>query len=747
MHRVSSISARTSGIRRVALAAALAVGTLVVPQAISSPVVAQADSALDADSAGLAGSASAYRAINPIRVLDTRTDPGITRLWTGSAFSIDPVTDTGVATAAGVDPDDITAVIVNTTIVNAGSRGFGTVWPTGGTRQLTSTNNAEFEGHTVPNLVIAPLGLDNKISVYGSTTADVVLDVLGVFVRSGPTTAGRFEALGPVRAFDSREPGDAEFDAGTTQTIDLKPAGVPADATGVVLNVTAIRSRARGNFRVWAAGEPRPEHSNVNVLSANYNAGNQVISGVTDGEIQVYSTQGGGMTIDVTGYFTGPSGDPTSEGLFVPFTPGRLLDTRENGGSVGLNGGAKVNAGEQFTLQVGGRLDIPAMGAKAVALNLTGVRASARGYVKAYAQGAPEPETSSLNYTTADQVVPNHAITSINPANGQITLLSLRQTHVVVDASGYFLAAGATPPAGGEAVDKTIAPGNFVPPPLPGAAPTTGPYDFLFDRGTFFETGIRPNPTVKAAWDPCQPMDYAINVDLAENDQQIQMLIDSIEEMELYTGIDFRYGGVTSAGMNIDDPILLPESFDPRPPFKYLPPRTGGGDVDFVIGFSNAADTPDLAGGVIGIGGSLRRGADPSGRAESLRGFAVIDLPDLYADGPAGSVTLRSIKATTTHELGHMMGLGHVDTSPGGGGLGGSFSSTVIRDQLMFPALVQIGDFDVFDDGDQRGLFELYGNRPCTASGTLSGDREQFSQFDRIDWSEVEVYKPVDDFG
>ena len=125
-------------------------------------------------------------------------------------------------------------------------------------------------------------------------------------------------------------------------------------------------------------------------------------------------------------------------------------------------------------------------------------------------------------------------------------------------------------------------PGSYVPPALPAVAPTSGPYDFLFDRGAFFSTGIRPNPTIKAAWDNCQPIDYAINVDLAENDAQIEVLIASIEEMEQYTGIDFRYRGVTSAGMNIDDQILLPESFNPRPPHKYLPPMAGGGDVDFV---------------------------------------------------------------------------------------------------------------------------------------------------------------------
>jgi len=744
MQRAKQLPPRAHTLRRTLLAGAMALGALVVPSAASNTVTAQADSDLTAGDAALTGSASAYRAINPIRILDTRVDPGIKRLWVESAFSIDPVTNTGVATAAGVDPDEITAVIVNTTVVNAGSRGFATMWPTGSERLLTSTNNTEFQGHTIPNLVIAPLGLDNKISVFGSTTADVVLDVLGVFVESGPTSAGRFEELGPVRAFDTRNAGTSEFSAGATQTVDLKPFGVPADATGVVLNVTAIRSRARGNFRVWADGQPRPEHSNVNVLSANYNAGNQVISGVTNGKIQVYSTKGGGMTIDVTGYFTGSSGAPTTEGLYVPFTPGRLLDTRQTGGSTGLNGGQKVNANQKFALQVGGRLDIPANGAKAVALNLTGVRADARGYLKAYANGASEPPTSSLNYTTSDQVVPNHAITSVNQSNGKITLLPNRQTHLVVDAAGFFLAAGAAPPAGGEAVDKTVDPGSFVPADLPGAAATTGPYDFLFDRGRFFSTGFRPNPTIRAAWDNCRPLYYALNVDVAENDAQIEVLITSIEEMEQYSGIDFRYAGVTSAGMNIDNEIYFPESQNPRPPHKYLPPMPGGaGEVDVVIGFSNADDTRELAGGVIGIGGSLREGQDADGRAETLRGFAVIDLVDVYVGGPSSALTLSNIKATVTHELGHMMGLGHVDTSPSGGGLGGSFPNSVVQDQLMFPALNPFNEPD-FDDGDQRGLFELYGNRPCAGAGSLGGETRSV---DEIDWSQVEVYKPVDDFG
>lgn len=288
------------------LALVLGLVALIAPTGVDDVVGATAEDELVAASDALAGGASAYVPINPVRVLDTRSDVDIKRMYRGTALSIDPVTGTGVAAAAGVDPDAITAVIVNTTMVRAGGAGFGTVWPTGSTRLATSTNNTEFEGHTIPNLVIAPLGLENKISVYVSTESDVILDVLGVFVESGATSAGRFESLGPARAYDSRE-GQPEIPAGGTRVIDLKSVGVPAEAVGVVLNVTAVQTRGRGFYRVWSAGAPMPAHSSLNVANTGDNAGNQVITGVRDGRIQVFSDVGGGLTVDVTGYMTGPS--------------------------------------------------------------------------------------------------------------------------------------------------------------------------------------------------------------------------------------------------------------------------------------------------------------------------------------------------------------------------------------------------------------------------------------------------------
>ena len=581
---------------------------------------------------------------------------------------------------------------------------------------VVSPVNCGLLGDTTGNLTMSPLGLDGKLSIYTSEESDYIVDVMGVMVESGATSAGRFVSLGPLRHSDTRSPqlhvgaGQTRHPGGRVRTIDLKVAGVPADASAVVLNVTTTNAAAGGFVTVSAGGVgagPAQEYSNVNLAPGEARS-NQVMVALTNGTIDVFTHVATDLILDISGYFTGDADGPSQRGLFVPITPGRLLDSRETAGDTALTGGAPIAPDVAFTLPVAGRLGgaIPSTGVEAAVFNVTATFPTSGGFINSFPSGGAVPPTSSVNYNRAGDIVPNQAITTL--AGGSIDLLSSQLTHMVVDATGYFLDATGTPPAGTRPT-KVIPADGPAPARLAGGAanrPPSGPYDFLFDRGQPTES-----PPIKVAWDACRPIRYALNVDRA-SDQQIATLIDSIKHIELSTGIDFQYGGVTSAGLNIDTELILAASNGQ--PFRYLPPDDdGSGPVDVVLGFSGPEDTTEFErSGVIGIGGSSRSPLDANRRALSGQGFALLDLDDLETGNPTQEQI--RIGATATHEIGHMVGLGHVDSSDPG--LEGSFTDAVIRDQLMFPFLNVFRPSPTeFSGGDLLGLWELYNTTefPC----------------------------------
>lgn len=256
---------------------------------------------------------STYVPLVPARILDTRNGTGSTAAPVGPGGTIQlKVTDAGGVPAAGG-----TAVALNVTATNvSGSESFLTVYPTGQTRPLASNLNF-IAGQTVPNLVIARVGDNGQVSIFNNVgTVDVVADTQGYFAApvtgDTPLPGARYISSVPARILDTRiglgTPGGAQGQLGTNGTIDLQvtgAGGVPANATSVVLNVTAADSPGPDSYlTVWPTGSPRPLASNLNFV-AGQTVPNLVIAKIgTGGKVSIFNNLGSTVVVaDVQGWF------------------------------------------------------------------------------------------------------------------------------------------------------------------------------------------------------------------------------------------------------------------------------------------------------------------------------------------------------------------------------------------------------------------------------------------------------------
>jgi hypothetical protein len=196
--------------------------------------------------------------------------------------------------------------------------------------------------------------------------------------------AATFHPVVPFRSNDTRTEG-GPMAAGETRAFTLR--NVPAGATAVTANVTAVNPRAAGYITVFPCGH-RTEVSNVN-FGASRTVPNQVTVGITNGQVCVYAPVRTNVVIDVAGWWRPAAGGSTP----TPITPRRLADTRRGdlGGAIGP-GGIAV-------------LPMPAsvpMSATAVSLNLTAVRPSAATFIAAFPCGARRPDVSNMNLAPGD---------------------------------------------------------------------------------------------------------------------------------------------------------------------------------------------------------------------------------------------------------------------------------------------------------------------------------------------------------
>ncbi|WP_445155159.1 matrixin family metalloprotease [Arthrobacter sp. Hor0625] len=218
----------------------------------------------------------------------------------------------------------------------------------------------------------------------------------------------------------------------------------------------------------------------------------------------------------------------------------------------------------------------------------------------------------------------------------------------------------AVPPPGYEEQDQPL--GQPAAPPSASAS-----YKFLATNADGTPVG----------YSPCRPLHYVVNTALAPAGAG-QLVENAIRTVSEATGIKF-----------VDDGATTENPSPSRAP--YQKERYGERWAPLLIAWTTPEQAPQLKGAVIGTGGSTHFSFG-DGPKSFVTGSLELDAPQITDELRRGDGSAYAT-AVILHELGHVMGLEHVDDPT----------------QLMYP---EIGAPDGLAAGDLTGLHEL-GRAPC----------------------------------
>ena len=376
---------------------------------------------------------------SPVRLLDTRPTslvgpPNLIGPYPQFALIDLPISSSGVV------PPTATSVAVNVTSTDSASPFYVQVLPTlAGSVGGFSTINVAAPGQIRPNFAIVPLG-QGSISIFIPTGGNIIVDVMGYFTPTTTAAAGRFVAINPRRALDTRPAETGPVPSGwvahkpaigESVRVDV-PAGIGVPTSGVsalVVNVTATEAGGAGFLQALPTAGSPGQTSTVNYVAAQSSATHAIVPLGADGTISVFTSNTAHIVVDVMGYITDGTTEVSAAGLFVPIAPDRFYDSRAAPNTIHA-GGSTVTvplAGPPFAVPVG---------AAAISMNLTSDGATGTGFVTAYPTDGTIPVASNLNYVAATPVA-NAALVKLSAAGTLNTFVNVA-THVIIDVNGYF---------------------------------------------------------------------------------------------------------------------------------------------------------------------------------------------------------------------------------------------------------------------------------------------------------------------
>jgi hypothetical protein len=375
----------------------------------------------------------------PCRAVDTRVTGGPITGGTFRNFS-----PGGGNCTISTPTTGLIAYAMNVTVVPHGPLGYLSVWPAGDLQPVVSTLNSP-DGRVKANAAIVTGGTNGQVSVYVSSTADVVLDVSGYFVAevAVPST-NTFFPITPCRVVDTRviennsTLGAPSLVAGQVRTFQFTQSNncnvqTPVEVGGAFsVNVTVIPKNGRhvGYVTVWGTSASQPDTPTTSTLNATTgtvvaNAAIITVNPGTGGGLSVVSSDEADLVIDVNGYFA--FSQLVSGGLSLyTLPPCRILDTRNSSGAFHGELTVPVTTGNNCSVT---------STAKAYVMNATVLPTIPLGYLSLWANGAVQPVVSTLNAVDGADTS-NMAI--IGTTNGSIDAFASQSTQLLLDISAYF---------------------------------------------------------------------------------------------------------------------------------------------------------------------------------------------------------------------------------------------------------------------------------------------------------------------
>jgi hypothetical protein len=173
---------------------------------------------------------------------------------------------------------------------------------------------------------------------------------------------------------------------------------------------------------------------------------------------------------------------------------------------------------------------------------------------------------------------------------------------------------------------------------------STPPTLTLVSTGNHAFSAMQPDGLRPVAWSPCRPIHFVVRQQGGPTNGG-ELIATAVARISAASGLQFVDDGVTDEAPSMGRPAYEPELYGKR----WAP---------VLVAWSTPEETEALEGDTVGIGGAAP--VTRAGLSVYVTGSVTLDGPAM-ADLLAGPNGTENALGVLTHELGHVVGLDHVD--------------------------------------------------------------------------------------